>query len=137
MHGGKRRLGTGTRSKARRRAAYEACPERLYAQRVTHPNDVIQVNGFVAVNLDLDAASEYIDESFPLEVLWEGRSRDLVEAAGIDLGAVRILSVFDFASLVVSSKTMRTRNRSARQYAYASRKAQTLSMRVLPYTRPK
>ena len=35
-------------------------------QHFTYSNNVVQIHGLVAMNLNLDATSEYIDERFPL-----------------------------------------------------------------------
>ena len=88
--------------------------------------------------LDLDAPSEDVDQSLPLEVF--GVLPELVPFGAFGLGAVLVLRLLDPARLVVS--TNRSRVKSARKVefertalaTYAWRNAHAVSMRVPEYT---
>jgi hypothetical protein len=73
----------------------------------TYSDHGIQINRFIAVVLDLHSTSEYIYESFPLEIFWKVSGLfDFYPVLGQNVLAERVLFDFSLSGfLVCSSKS--------------------------------
>lgn len=69
---------------------------------VRQAHETVEVDGLVAMRLNLDASAQYVDERLPLQALGILAHRgDVLPQAGIDLCAIRVLALLDLARLVV------------------------------------
>jgi len=65
----------------------------------SHPEETVEISGFVAMGLNLDAATKNLNELFPFQFFWEGTKALPFSSQGFL--AVRVLGFLDLSSLIV------------------------------------
>ena len=72
----------------------------LYNRDSSHSDKTVEISGFIAMSLNLDAAAKDLNELFPLQLFREATKTLPSSCQG--LFAVNILSPLDLSCLVVS-----------------------------------
>ena len=71
----------------------------LWNRSRSHPEETVKISGFVAMGLNLDAATKNLNELLPLQLFREVAKALPSSTQG--LFAVRVLGFFDLSSFVV------------------------------------